>query len=321
MTPLVSILIPAYNVEAFLPQCLDSIVNQTYQNLQVIVVDDGSTDNTLNVAADYSKRYPFVEAVNQKNGGVSSARNRLLALSKGDYVIFVDSDDWIDAETVERMLNAIESTGSEIAVCGFYKEENGNTYPSPVTEKQFLIEGKKNVVKSLMEHSYMSGSLCNKLVPRKYYEGLNFRKDIWYGEDCLFLWQALNRGVEKVCFMPDCFYHYRMNDASISHTSFNYKKMSGHEVWKEICNGAEAKWQDIAYIAKGTYVQQDIMLLYFAAKASYESDVKLDEIRQNVKQNMHYMKQAGISNPKRLLLGYSLSYAYSLSSVLVRAFL
>ena len=88
---LVSVLIPVYNVAQYLPKCLDSIVNQTYQQLQVVVVDDGSSDKSLFIAKDYAAKYPFVEVYHQENAGVAAARNNLLSHVKGDYILFVDS--------------------------------------------------------------------------------------------------------------------------------------------------------------------------------------------------------------------------------------
>lgn len=318
--PVVSILIPAYNVAAYLSQCLNSIVNQTYQYLQVVVVDDGSKDNTLEIARQYAEKYAFVEVHYQENAGVATARNALISLATGDYVLFVDSDDWIEYDMVECMLKVLGESQSNIVVCGCFKELNGTSIINSVANKGYVIEGAEEIMKTFLMHKELNGSLCNKIVPRKYFEGLTFRKDIWYGEDCLFFWQVLNRGVEKISFMPDCLYHYRMNEQSISHEKFNFKKMTGHEVWKQINEDVDKNWSSLSCIAKATYVQQDIMLLYFAALSNYPCDDKLKAIRKNVRENYHYMKEIGISNPRRLLLGYSLGYAYPIVSKLAKAF-
>ena len=105
---LVSVLIPVYNVAQYLPKCLDSIVNQTYQQLQVVVVDDGSSDKSLFIAKDYAAKYPFVEVYHQENAGVAAARNNLLSHVKGDYILFVDSDDWLELDMIEFLISKIE---------------------------------------------------------------------------------------------------------------------------------------------------------------------------------------------------------------------
>lgn len=310
--PIVSILIPAYNVANYLPQCLESVVNQTYPYLQVVVVDDGSIDNTLEIAGQYADKYSFVEVYHQDNAGVSTARNTLISLAKGEYVLFVDSDDWIERDMVERMLNTLDNSKADIAVCGSFKEQKSYTTVYPVVSREYILEGDENVIKALLMHKELNGSLWNKMVPRKFYDGLTFRTDIWYGEDCLFFWQALNNGVQKICFIPDCFYHYRMNEQSISHEKFNFKRMTGHKVWYQISKDVQVKWPKLSYVAKATFVQQDIMLLYFAALSNYPCDKGLDAIRKNVRENLRYMKKVGISNSRRLVLGYALGYVYSL---------
>lgn len=318
MNSSVSVLIPAYNVEAFLSQCLESVVNQTYRNVQVVVVDDGSTDGTWAIAQQFADCYSFVEAYHQENTGITLVRKALLSHAKGDYIIFVDGDDWIEADMVERMLSTVERTGSDVVVCGNIQELPGETKYRPFVAEALTIQGNENVVGCLLRHKDINGSLCNKLVKRKFYENITFYKDIWYGEDCIITWQVLNNGVEKLHVMPDCLYHYRMNADSITHLSFNYKKMNGHLVWKIISQETKQKWPNLYHVAMGTFVQQDIMLLYFAAQSNYKSDKPLNEIKKNVRENMHYMKDAGISNPRRLLLGYSLSCAYPLASSLIR---
>ena len=102
--PLVSILVPVYNVEAYLPQCLDSLVGQTYPHLQIVLIDDGSTDGSWRVMQEYASRDERIEIYHQENQGVGATRNHLLEKIKGDYVLFVDSDDWVEENHIETLL-------------------------------------------------------------------------------------------------------------------------------------------------------------------------------------------------------------------------
>lgn len=316
--PIVSILLPAYNVAQFLSQCLDSIVNQSYQCLQVIVVDDGSQDNTLEIAKSFAEKYPFVEVHHQENKGVASARNKLISLAKGDYVLFVDSDDWIEKDMIECLLKTLDETQADIAVCGFIKESGGVATTCPIVNKEFLLEGAENVMKALLFHKELNGSLWNKMVPREFYEGLTFRKDIWYGEDCLFFWQALNRGVDKICFMNECFYHYRMNNQSISHEKFNFKKMSGHEVWKQINTDVQKKWPSLSDLGKAAYAVSDMWLLYYAALDYYAVDETIMMYQKNVKHNLRLIYKSGLIAKKKFLFAILVSVNYSLASKVIR---
>ena len=113
----VSIIIPIYNVEEYLSQCLDSIVNQTYSNLEVILINDGSTDNCLEICNKYINKYNW-KLINKKNGGLSSARNAGLKEFTGDYVYFIDSDDWVESTMLLECIQEIEKSGVDILLFG-----------------------------------------------------------------------------------------------------------------------------------------------------------------------------------------------------------
>lgn len=314
MFPVVSILIPVYNSGEYLKQCLNSVVNQTYQHLQVVVVDDGSKDNSLEIALSFAKEYSFVEVYHQENLGVATARNKLISLAKGDLVLFVDSDDWIEADMIEKMFSALDTSQADIVVCGYIKDFGSYSSVCPVVTNEFIISGAENVIKSLLFHKELNGSLWNKLVPRKFYEGLSFRKDIWYGEDCLFFWQALNKGVHKIYFLKDCYYHYRMNENSISHESFNYKKMSGHEVWRQINEDVQKKWPSLNKIALASFAISDMWLLFYAAKSRYSYDSNIQIFQKNLRDHLRIIKKSGLINAKKLFFAYMIAYNYKLGS-------
>lgn len=318
MNEIVSILIPAYNAGEFLLKCLDSVVNQTYQYLQVVVVDDGSKDNTLELAQSYADKYSFLEVYHQENAGVAVARNKLISLAKGDYVLFVDSDDWIELDMIERMLNLMKKNKADIVSCGYLVENNNSSLHYPFVDKAYLLEGTENVMKAILLHKELNGSLCNKIVRKKFYEGLTFHKDIWYGEDCLFFWQALRRGVQCIYFTPECFYHYRMNDGSISHEEFNYKKISGHEVWKQMCEDTQIMSPALAHLGEIVYVISDMWLLYYAARSNYPRDKYIKEFQLNVRTHFISFFLSDIINYKKKLFGMVVAMSYSLGGLLLR---
>ena len=309
---------PAYNVADYLSQCLDSIVNQTYQKLQVVVVDDGSKDDTLKIAKQYADKYSFVEVYHQDNAGVATVRNTLISLAKGDYVLFVDSDDWLEQDMVERMLKALKNSDCDVVVCGNFKEIKGSTIVCPIVNKGYVLQGVENVMKALLIHKELSGSLCNKIVPRQFYNGLTFRTDIWYGEDCLFFWQALNRGINKIYFMSDCFYHYRMNEQSISHEKFNFKKMTGHEVWKQINDDVQIKWSSLSNLSKSAYAVSDMWLLYYAALSNYKIDDNIRSYQKNVRKNLKLINQSGLIDKKKILFACLISISYTIGGAIIR---
>ena len=144
---LVSIIIPVYNTAKFLPRCLNSVQNQTYKNLEIILINDGSTDNSLTIAEDYAKKDPRIKIITQKNQGLSAARNTGLKNATGDFITFVDSDDEIKSEMIEELLDAIETTSANIAACSFSESfPNGKTksfnhnYPKKVYDTENALK-------------------------------------------------------------------------------------------------------------------------------------------------------------------------------------
>ena len=116
--PLVSIIVPVYQVEKYLEKCLGSIIGQTYGNLEIILVDDGSTDHGPAICDRYQTEDSRIQVIHQANGGLSHARNVGLAAATGDFISFVDSDDWIEPQMIDALMSALQETGADIAVCG-----------------------------------------------------------------------------------------------------------------------------------------------------------------------------------------------------------
>ena len=141
----ISIIIPVYNCEKYISRCLRSIINQTYKNLQIIVVNDGSTDNTLNICEDIARNDSRIEIYSKENGGVSSARNLGLKKVKGDYISFVDADDFLEVNMFSKMIYSLKD--EDLIVCNFYivdekgNKENGKSIPNVILNKnETLIE-------------------------------------------------------------------------------------------------------------------------------------------------------------------------------------
>lgn len=156
---MVSILVPVYNSEKYLRQCLDSIVNQTYKDLQVVIVDDGSIDNSLSICREYADKYEFIEVYHQGNAGVASARNALLDKARGDYTIFIDSDDWIELDMIAGLLHYIAEYDLDIAICGSVSEYNDSATAVDTSYCSPLIDNREEAVKKFILHKELNGSL------------------------------------------------------------------------------------------------------------------------------------------------------------------
>ena len=311
--PLISILSPCYNVEAFLPQCIDSIIKQTYTNLQIVLIDDGSNDDTWSVMQNYADNDTRIEIYHQHNQGVSSTRNNLLDKIKGEYVLFVDSDDWIEPDMVSFLVGKAMAGEADIVVCGMVK--NDDTPKADYTEE---VLDQDTTVKKFLFHKEMSGSLWNKLIKTSLLHGLRFDRRISYGEDALFCWHVLQRA-HVIVFTDRQLYHYRMNENSLSHLNWTpEKKGSGHLVWQAITEDTRTLWPQYQHIAKTNYAISDMWQLYYARGSNYPIDDNIRMLQKNVRKHLLMIFLSDIVNLKKKIFALVASYCYTLSGVFIR---
>lgn len=225
----ISVLIPAYNVENYISQCLESVCGQTYRDLQIIVIDDGSKDSTFSIISKYAEKDARIEATSRENKGVATTRNELLDKATGDFVLFVDSDDWIEHDMISTLVGVVKKCSVDLVMCknisGDAEGNNGN--------ENIRIWEKNTILNKFLEHRELTGSLWNKLIRREQFDGIRFKPGIGYGEDAMVMWNILNK-INKIAFINRALYHYRLNDNSISHQGLSESKMSVLQVWDYI---------------------------------------------------------------------------------------
>lgn len=229
----VSVIVPVYNVEKYLKECVDSLINQTYKNLEIILVDDGSTDNSGSICDDYATKDSRVKVIHKENGGASSSRKMGIESSTGDYIVTLDSDDWIDLETVEECINKTEEYVDTDCVMFSYKREyDTKSFETHIFDgdKVFIGDDAEDLVyrrlfgligDELMfpEKADSVVSCCMKLYKReialkgKYFD----TKEVGCSEDALFNMYALH-GAKKIVYVDKCFYHYRKQGGTITTT-------------------------------------------------------------------------------------------------------
>ena len=224
----ISVIIPVYNCEKYISRCLKSIINQTYKNLQIIVVDDGSFDDSLRICNEFANKDARIEVYHKENGGVSSARNLGLKKVKGDYVSFIDADDFLELNMFSTMVKNIKN--EEIIVCNFNNiDENGNKI-SGIDIPDMILD-KNNALKELFLNRYIIGALWNKLFDYDLLKNLEFNINYTVGEDLLYEFLAINNS-RKIRFISDCLYNYYINDNNAT-SKVSYTK------WKQIIDICE----------------------------------------------------------------------------------
>lgn len=217
MNSKVSIIVPVYNVEKFLEQCVNSILSQTYRNLEVILVDDGSPDKCPQMCDDYAARDQRIKVVHKRNGGLSSARNAGLDVATGEYVMFIDSDDFIDNNTVEYLLAVKENCNADIVCYGMfrYNGTNDTLIENTVSKKDLEILDQLTTLKKLILRT-IDCSSCNKLYERNKIGTLRFKVGR-NNEDHPFLFELYQR-CNSIAYTNKAHYHYRITPGSITNS-------------------------------------------------------------------------------------------------------
>lgn len=170
--PIISIIVPVYNVEKYLCRCIDSILAQTIKNYELILVDDGSTDNSGKICDDYQKKKEQIVVIHKENGGLSSARNAGINIASGKYLGFVDSDDFIDNDMYEFLYNNIIKEDAEMSVCGSFDCYDGKI--SKILNSYYKVMNQEEAIKCILDGKIAGASACNKLYKREIFNDIRY---------------------------------------------------------------------------------------------------------------------------------------------------
>lgn len=227
MKPEISIIVPVYKVEKYLKKCVDSILNQTFKDFELILVDDGSPDNCGKICDEYAHKDSRVKVIHKENGGLSSARNAGLDIAQGEYIGFVDSDDWIEPDMYEILYKLIKKYKTNISICGIRTvKKNINTYniTPKVNHIIRLKRGKEEVLESRYSDNWISWSCCNKLYSRVKIKGIRFIEGIIY-EDVPFSIEVFNQ-ISSYVYTDKKLYNYLQIGESITRNKISNKHLS-----------------------------------------------------------------------------------------------
>lgn len=240
--PLISVVVPIYNTSKHLPRCLNSIINQTYKNLEIICINDGSTDNSANVLKQYAKKDPRIKIITQKNQGLSAARNTGLKHTTGEFVTFIDSDDEIAPQMVKELLTAILKTNSDITICSFKETyPNGKTksFPHIPSQKSY---SKESALKAMLKEENFNLTATMKLYKTNIIKNLKFPIGKLH-EDVSFTYRAI-MCAKKITFIPKDYYIYHHNNNSIV-SKFNDQKFNLIELTDKMCDDISQKFPNL----------------------------------------------------------------------------
>ena len=318
--PTISVIVPIYNVEEYLQACLDSILAQIYENLQIILVDDGSTDGCAAICDAYGAKDSRICVIHQRNGGVSAARNAGLAAAQGDWIGWIDADDWIDPDMFTYLLEGALEEQADICVCGRYEQLRYCT--ANFGHKDRMLLDQKGAMNALLQERDMDNALYDKLWKRELFQDILFPVGQTY-EDLATVYRLFSKAARIVC-LPEPKYHYRRRQNSITSDASLPNRMNHYlaararyadmaESWPEHRELLEQRCVTAAIgIWSGYYHNPRVVRLQYISQ--------LKEISQYAKPRIHLMlkqKSCGLAGRLILrLLPYHACWAFALAGAI-----
>jgi len=277
MTNLISIIIPIYNAEKYLPKCLDSVINQTYKNTEIILVNDGSTDSSGLICDEYALKDIRIKVLHKGNGGVSSARNTALKIAKGDYIGFVDSDDWIEPDMFQKLHELCVKYNSEISMCGYYSQSSDKVNKSLIPLPQEGVLTREKAYEQVLIPGKFEGFLWNKLFDTRLLKETNilFDENIHFCEDQLFVCKVL-KYCKNISYTTNHYYHYIKNSSSATET-VNEKYITRIGAIESIVN--ELKGTEIEDLAKAAAANASCIMLMDVYDTFYCTNDVLEKLK------------------------------------------
>lgn len=268
---LVSIIVPIYNVEPYLDICINSLVRQTYTNLEIILVDDGSEDKSGEICDLWAKKDNRIKVIHKKNGGASDARNKGLDISLGDIISFIDSDDYISIYFYENLINIMEQTNADIVECGFKmfnkKEKINDSYIYNFDYKCFNTQ---EAMQELILNHNLSTIPCNKIYKRHVIDKLRFKVGKGHEDD--FYMYLVFDNIKKITKVNDELYYYLQREDSTMGKMYNLKRLDAIEAKYERFKYIEKKYKDLTLLAK-----KDVL---FGCMYSYQQLLKTKQKKE-----------------------------------------
>lgn len=295
MQKLVSVIVPVYNAESYIKHCLDSICSQTYRNLEIIVINDGSKDSTDCICQEYRNKDPRINYINKQNEGVSKTRNLGIQLAKGQYITFVDSDDYIEPYFIEHMLSALIQYKVGLVRCTYTYQGKIQGYPqTEATETKKIV--KKIIEGTLMSYVYLlliDINMCGKVY---------FKDNLTVMEDTVYYLELMTK-YDRIALLNDSLYHHQFNENSILNNTQNhirnmYGVVDANLYLVNILKQNFPEWLDLAYRKHFEIILAHTLKFYRNEKSINDVARVLKQLDKNSDFRMQIVKHVKFKNQR-----------------------
>lgn len=297
----VSVVIPVYNVEKYLPECLDSVINQTYKNLQIILVDDGSTDSSGKICDEYAEKDNRITVVHQKNAGAGAAKNTALKIADGKYLAFVDSDDFLELDAFEHMVSILAKNSADIVQC-CYRDVFVNKKIDAIKDKDSFGSYTTDDYLKRYTTDWSCGLLWDKLYLRKLFDGIYFEEG-HVVDDEYFTYQGV-MNAKKIIIDSQIIYNYRKRISSVSYIPEHMERIIFDRL--DYLSKRRIKVIKRFPYLKETFNRHYVNMLIWLSDDPYLTNESLDEIKKQMKIFLKNTNNKGINFKTRLVMMHTI---------------
>ena len=284
---MVSIIIPVYNTQDYLPRCIDSVLGLQEKDWELILVDDESTDNSGKICDEYALKDSRIRVIHQKNQGPAAARQNGLESAKGDWIMFADSDDWLDEKILTVLMKNQQETGAGIVCCIFVNMNEKNEKQHLPTFKESYIDcyNAEECMMHMHRTRYLTGSPCTKLFRKDLFEGINFCKDVTIGEDYSMIVQLAQKA-GRVRMLHEELYYRFVRKGSISHMGYSERHKKAFDNYMRVRLELIEKYPALKKDIIGFHTEYEMAVITAMCRnKNYDWEV-IKKLKQDLRENM-----------------------------------
>lgn len=303
--PLISVIVPIYKVEEYLNKCVDSIIYQTYQNLEIILVDDGSPDKCGSICDEYALKDKRIIVIHKENGGLSDARNVALDICKGKYVTFIDSDDYISSEYVEYLYDLLKDNNADLSICDFeYVSETGKKFRECNYDGLVKVMSKKEALSELCKGINFTNSAWGKLYLTEHFKDIRYPKGYLF-EDIPTTYKLFLK-CDRIVFGRKAEYYYLYRTNAISRSQFTEKRLHAITFSEQMCGDIVELYPDLEGLCSNKLFTEYIYAFKLWAVCKDADPAVYKMLKQKIKAVRKKVDKSSLT--KKMKLYYSVSF-------------
>lgn len=270
---MISFIVPVYNAEKYISTCIESIINQSYKDFEIIIINDGSIDNSISIVREYSKIDTRIKIINKENTGVSDSRNQGLSIASGEYISFIDADDWIEADYIEKIVQCLNKYNPDILFNGWIEDSDKNVNARRFQKKDFCLMTKREALIELCEQKLFGWAPFGTFYRYEAIRDIRYDTNICFGEDLDFKYKSIMKSKGMLIYAPINKYHYVRRDTSVTVNYNISKKYDDIRVIMHIIEEVESEVADILYYNE--LVPRELNYIFLGAVSNNKADKEI----------------------------------------------